>query len=90
MRSINEPGLAGVWPDVVVLLRVEATVGLERQEIQDRIGAEGVEFQARVAATFDELAAADPDRFVVVDGSQDLEVVIDEIERELDRWWTAT
>lgn len=67
VRSVNEAGLGGTWPDRVVLLRIEPGAGLDRQEVADRIGSEGMGFQAAVAAGFDLLAAAEPDRFVVVE-----------------------
>ena len=67
--TLNDIAIGGVWPDVVVLLRLEADAGLSRQQLGDRIGDEGVEFHSRVAAAFDDLAASEPDRFVVVDAS---------------------
>ena len=73
---MNEPGLGDVWPELVVLLRVDPSTGLDRQSIADRIGREGTEFQARVAATFDALAAAEPGRFVVTDASQPIDAVV--------------
>jgi dTMP kinase len=79
VRALNEPGLEGLWPDLVVLLRIDAATGLERQEVADRIGGEGLEFQAAVAAAFDEIARAEPERFLVVDANQDITAVIDDV-----------
>jgi len=77
---VNRAGLGGTWPDVVVLLRVDPVVGLDRQKVADRIGREGRSFAARVAAAFDALAAAEPDRFVVVDvDGLGAEAVIDRV-----------
>lgn len=87
VRAVNEPGLRDVWPDLVVLLRIDAGTGLDRQEVQDRIGAEGLEFQARVARTFDMLAREEPDRFVVVDASQGIDVVVGEVVAEIEARW---
>jgi dTMP kinase len=67
VRAVNEAGLGSVWPDRVVLLRVDPDVGLGRQAVADRIGAEGAEFQRRVGDTFGRLAAAEPDRFIVIE-----------------------
>lgn len=75
VRTINAAGLAGVWPDLVILLDVEPQTGLAREEDTDRIGAEGVALQQRVATTYRELAESDP-RVVLVDGSVDIEVVV--------------
>ena len=77
VRAVNAPGLGTVWPARVVLLRIDPGTGLERQHVADRIGAEGVAFQQRVADAFDALAAAEPDRFLVVDAGQPLDVVVD-------------
>jgi dTMP kinase len=75
VRAVNAPGLGDVWPEMVILLRLDAATGLARQQDPDRIGAEGVAFQTAVADAFDELAAADPGRFVVVDAAQPVDEV---------------
>lgn len=87
VRAVNEPGLRGVWPHLVILLRVEPTAGLERQAVADRIGAEGVEFQQRVAEAFETLAGAEPDRFAVVDATRPFDDVVASALRVVgDRW----
>ena len=67
VRMVNEAALGGTWPDTVVLLRTDPAEGLRRQRVHDRIGGEGLEFQRAVAAGYDLLAAADPERFLVVE-----------------------
>lgn len=64
-------------PHLTVLLDVEPQVGLGRFEGRDRIEGESVEFHQRVRAMFLRLAAAHPERYLVVDGRQPA----DEIER---------
>ncbi len=76
VRRVNAAGLAGTWPHHVVLLRIDPSTGLGRQEIADRIGAEGVDFQLAVAAAFDALAAAEPEVFTVLDASDPLDRVV--------------
>lgn len=87
VRMINEAGLGAVWPSRVVLLRVAAAAGLERQAVADRIGSEGVNFQHQVAAAYDRMADEDPDRFVVVDASQPSDIVQAEVVKELLARW---
>ena len=87
VRSVNEAGLRGVWPDLVVLLDVDPAEGLARQEVADRIGAEGAAFQARVARVFTELAAAEPDRFVVVDASLPVAGVVKAATAAIEERW---
>lgn len=87
VRAVNEAGLGGVWPQVVVLLRVDAATALDREDEADRISVEGVALQERVAAAYDSLAAAEPDRFEVVDASLAFEGVVDAALSALRRRW---
>lgn len=57
-------------PDIVVLLDVPDDVAVARMGgVRDRMEAAGVEFHRRVADGYRTLAAADPSRWVVVDGT---------------------
>ena len=69
VRHVNETGLRGVVPDLVVLLRLDPESGLAREDERDRISTAGIELQRTVADTYDRLAAEDPDRFLVVDAT---------------------
>ncbi len=87
VRAVNEPGLGGVWPSLVILLAVDPERGLSRQEVGDRIGDEGVEFQRAVAKGFERLAADDPERFVVIDTHMALDEVVDAAHRAIRSRW---
>jgi dTMP kinase len=76
IRELNDIAIDGVWPDRVVLLRLAATDGLARQAVDDRIGGEGEAFHRSVADAFDQLAAAEPDRFLVVDATMTIDQVV--------------
>ena len=78
VRQINEPGLSGTWPDLVMLLVVAPEAGLARQERADRIGSEGSSLLTSVAEAFERLASQEPDRFVVIDAEQPLGLVVDQ------------
>lgn len=87
VRSVNAAGLLGTWPELVVVLELEPTTGLSRQAVPDRIGAEGVQFQQRVADTFAALAETEPDVFRMVPADRSLaEVVASVIEVVDERW----
>ena len=79
VRELNDIAIGGLWPDTVFLLRVDANDGLARQAVPDRIGGETGAFFADVVAAFDQLAAAEPERFVVVDASRSLDAVVGEV-----------
>lgn len=76
VRRVNEAGLGGVWPDTVVLLRLDPEKGLAREDQADRISLAGVELHLRVAQAYDALAAAEPERFVVLEGSDSVEAIV--------------
>lgn len=80
IRTLNAFGTGGLRPDKTLLLRVSPEVGLGRiaGREADRLEQAGGEFFARVATTYDELAAAEPDRFVVLDASRPPEDVLAE------------
>ncbi|MGY6502497.1 MAG: dTMP kinase [Acidimicrobiales bacterium] len=59
----------GVWPDLNILLVVEADVARGRLGELDRLESVGDDFHRRVAEGFDALAAADPGRWARVDAS---------------------
>jgi dTMP kinase len=60
-----------LWPDLVLLLEVPLSVGLERTGgARDRLEAAGRDFHRRVHDGFLQQAIADPDRFAVIDGTQ--------------------
>lgn len=57
-------------PHLTVLLDVAPEVGLARFDGHDRLEAEPREFHARVRASFLELAAADPEHYLVLDADR--------------------
>jgi dTMP kinase len=79
VRAVNEAALDGIWPELVVLLAVPPAVGLSRQAVSDRIGAEGIAFQTSVAGAFEDLAIEEPDRFARVDTTQRYDDVVAEV-----------
>jgi len=85
VHRLNDIALGGVWPDTVVLLRLDAEAGLSRQAVGDRIGDEPGAFHARVADGFEMLAEREPDRFVVVDASASPSDVVAHVIAALER-----
>jgi dTMP kinase len=78
VRSLSEFATAGLVPDLVVLLVVSPEVAGERLAAEgkpDRMEAAGDEFHRAVADGYAELAAAEPDRWVVVSGEGTVEEV---------------
>lgn len=76
VRAVNNWALDGLWPDLVLFLDCppEAAAG-RRARALDRLEAEADDFHVRIHATFRELASAEPERWVVVDGSASIDDV---------------
>jgi dTMP kinase len=78
IRALNDFGTGGLKPDRTLLLRIDPAAGLARiaGREADRLEASGLEFFEAIARAYDELAAAEPDRFAVLDASLPPEQVL--------------
>ncbi|HNM96358.1 MAG TPA: dTMP kinase [Marmoricola sp.] len=70
-------------PHLTVVLDQEPHHGLNRFDERDRIEAEALEFHDRVRRAFLEMAAAVPNRYVVIDASQPREQIAAQIRQRL-------
>jgi dTMP kinase len=71
VRAINDFGTGGLVPDRTLLLRVDAATRDARRSVRgeapDRLEQEDGAFFAAIGAAYDDLAAAEPGRFRVID-----------------------
>lgn len=85
VRWLSDWASEGLWPDLVILLDVNAEVARARLAASgvgpDRLEAAGDEFHDRVADGFRALAAASPETWRVVDGGGD----VDEVSARIDK-----
>ena len=80
VRTLCDWASDGLWPDLAVLLDVSATERSERlKDPPDRMESAGAAFHAAVAEGFRALAAAQPDRWVVVDGAGEVLEVFERV-----------
>jgi len=79
VRNLSLWAAEGLLPDVTILLDLDESVGrarLDRARTRyDRLEAEKIEFHARVRASYLELAAAEPERFLVLDATDSVESI---------------
>jgi dTMP kinase len=71
-------------PHLTVLLDIDPAMGHRRFASRDRLESEPLAFHERVRDSFLDLAAADPDHYVVVDAAQDADVVSEKIQARLE------
>ena len=72
VRELNAFGTGGLAPDRTLLLRIDPAAGLARAGDRgeaDRLEREAPAFFAAIAAAYDALAAAEPERFAVIDAA---------------------
>lgn len=85
VERLSRWAAGGVWPDVVVLLDVPEDVAATRRKPHpDRMEDAGAAFHERVNEGFRALAAADPDRWAVVDGTGSIEEVAAQVRAVVD------
>lgn len=74
IRAINQFATHSLAPDRTLLLRIAPAEGRARQgnrgEAPDRLEREDDTFFARIATAYDQLAAAEPERFRILDATQ--------------------
>jgi dTMP kinase len=73
---------AGLVPALTVLLDLPPATGLARargRAAADRMEAQSLEFHERVRQTFRELAAAEPDRYLVLDATRPVDELADAV-----------
>ena len=81
--SINHFAIQSLMPDLTLYLDIDAQAGLNRisskngREVRDRLELEDIHFHNRVRQGYHSLIARDPNRFIVIDASQELNQVAD-------------
>jgi dTMP kinase len=78
IRILNAFATGGLEPDRTLLLRIDPAAGLSRiaGRPADRLEQEAVGFFAAIAAAYDALASAAPERIAVIDAAQPPDAVL--------------
>lgn len=79
VRDLSLWATEGLLPDLTVLLDLDATTGRSRldssRDVYDRLEAEKSDFHERVRSAYLALAAAEPERFLVLDATDAVESI---------------
>lgn len=82
--TLNRHACQGVSPDLTVLVDCDPRIGLERARRrieatsgprEERFELEALPFHQKVRAGYQQLAADDPDRFLIINGSDSIEEI---------------
>lgn len=83
VRSLSVWASGGLWPHLTILLDVNTATAAARRASRggaaDRLEAEADEFHEAVRGGFRSLAEAEPERYLVLDASQPIEVLRDAV-----------
>lgn len=85
LRQINEWVVGDYWPDLTIILDIEVEKGIKRardlspEKMGDRLEQEVIDFYQCVREGYLEMAAAEPERFVLLDADKSPQEVNDEI-----------
>lgn len=84
LRSMNDFATGDVKPTLTILIDLPVESGLSRVRsrgdgVRDRIEREPLAFHMRLQAGYREMAVREPERFIVVDGSQSPDLVTETI-----------
>jgi dTMP kinase len=81
LRRLQAQATGGLQPDLTILLNLPIETGLSRipRPAQDRLDRETATFHQRVRAGYQEMAAADPQRWREVDAAADADQVAQRI-----------
>jgi dTMP kinase len=80
LRSLGDYATGGLTPDLTIFLDIDVREGLQRKqaggaEEWNRMEEKALAFHQAVRAGYLELAAAEPDRWLIVDASQSIDAV---------------
>ena len=79
IRDLSLWATGGLVPDLTILLDVDPEVGLGRVADPDRLESEPLDWHRTVRDGFLSIAAAQPDRYLVLDASQTVDDLADQI-----------
>jgi len=86
VAALSAFATVGLQPDLVILLDVPLDVAASRLSSDpDRLEMEGAPFHARVGGAFRQLAAADPDRWAVVQADAPVDEVAERVWEAVDQ-----
>jgi dTMP kinase len=86
VQTLNAFAMGEARPDVTFILDLDVPTARQRMlrrvrrvEVQDRMEQEPIEFYERVSEGYRELAKAEPDRFIVINGAQSADAIEEQI-----------
>jgi dTMP kinase len=85
IQAVAEVAVAGSWPDLTIILDVDDSVAAERlNPLLDRMELKGFDFHRKVREGFLDQAKRWPERYTVIDASDDADTVEIKVQKTID------
>jgi dTMP kinase len=79
VARISRWATESLFPTLTIIIDMPAEVGLGRLKSRDRLEAEPIAFHERVRNEFLQIASMDPERYLIVDGLQEIDEIHEQI-----------
>jgi dTMP kinase len=79
VARISRWATESLFPTLTIIIDMPADVGLGRLKSRDRLEAEPLAFHERVRNEFLQIASMDPERYLIVDGLQEIDDIHEQI-----------
>jgi dTMP kinase len=73
VARISRWATESLFPTLTIIIDLPPQIGLARLKSKDRLESQPIDFHERVRQEFLQLAALDPERYVIIDGNQSIE-----------------
>jgi dTMP kinase len=73
VARISRWATESLFPTLTIIIDLPPQIGLSRLKSKDRLESQPMDFHERVRQEFLQLAALDPERYVIIDGNQSIE-----------------
>ena len=91
VQQLNHFATSGLQPFRTIFVDVKPQTAMERRQLaersNDRLEAEDLEFYQRVYDGYHQIAAANQQRFIIVDGENSSETVAEDIYKSIRNFW---
>jgi dTMP kinase len=83
VARISRWATESLFPTLTIVIDLPAEIGIGRLKNRDRLEAEPIAFHERVRQEFLQIARLDPERYLVVDGTQSIDSIHNEITKRI-------
>jgi dTMP kinase len=83
VARISRWATESLFPTLTIVIDLPAEIGIGRLKNRDRLEAEPLAFHERVRQEFLQIARLDPERYLVVDGTQSIDTIHNEITKRI-------